>query len=280
MKELVEKIIKCDFEELSNIELPYDERIGLEVLWDGIKYEFLINFKTGIDKLLIVGSGALPLNSDFDRTRPLFDRWSWGFDESTIFYNDPTLYLSSDIFGGWGLGSMDNWYLEKISIILQIIYKNKFLNENVIFYGSSLAGFMSLMLATMIKGSTAIAEIPQLDLINWDYHWYRLKRNLFDDLPDDIIREKYNYKIDLLEFIKINDYIPNAYLILDCSCEHDFNKVYSPFFDRLNELPFSNEKNNIKIKITGKNMGHEILTQKELKLLLKNINLIKNNYDE
>ena len=272
MKDIVDEMIRCDYDDLNNVQLPFNKRVGLEVMRDSVKYEFIINLKTDSDKLLVMCPAAINDNSSHDRARPIFHRWSWEFDVSTIFFNDPTLYLSDNILGGWGLGSMDNWYLKKISNIFNIMIENLGFNKrNVIFYGSSLGGFMSIMLATMIKSSVAIAEIPQLDVTNWTKHWSLLRENLFDNLPDESIKQRFGYKLDVIDLMKIENYIPNAYLLFDCSYDYDFENIYLPFFNRLNELPYDERKNNLKIKITGKNKGHAFLPYNELVILINKI---------
>ena len=272
MKDIVDEMIRCDYDDLNNVQLPFNKRVGLEVMRDSVKYEFIINLKTDSDKLLVMCPAAINDNSSHDRARPIFHRWSWEFDVSTIFFNDPTLYLSDNILGGWGLGSMDNWYLKKISNIFNILIENLGFNKrNVIFYGSSLGGFMSIMLATMIKSSVAIAEIPQLDVTNWTKHWSLLRENLFDNLPDESIKQRFGYKLDVIDLMKIENYIPNAYLLFDCSYDYDFENIYLPFFNRLNELPYDERKNNLKIKITGKNKGHAFLPYNELVILINKI---------
>ena len=278
MQDIVDEIISCGYDNLNDIQIPYDTKVGLEVIRDSVKYEFIIHLKSNSDKLLVMGPGAINDNSNHDRSRPIFHRWSWEFDVSTIHFNDPTLYLSDNILGGWGLGSMDNWYLKKISNIFNIlISKFGLKNENVIFYGSSLGGFMSIMLATMVKDSVAIAEIPQLDVMNWSKHWKFLRENLFDNLSDEYIRERFGYKLDVINLMKIEKYIPNAYLLLDCSHDYDFKNIYLPFFNRLNELPFDEKKHNLKIKITGKNKGHAFLPYHELVVLVNQVIAIMDN---
>lgn len=278
MEDIVDEIISCSYDNLKDVQLPYDRKVGLEVIRDSVKYEFIINLKNNCDKLLIMCPAAINGNSNHDRARPIFHRWSWEFDVSTIFFNDPTLYLSDNILGGWGLGSMDNWYLKKISNIFNILIEKLDLNKkNVIFYGSSLGGFMSIMLATMIKNSVAIAEIPQLDVTNWTKHWSLLRENLFDNLDDDYIKQRFGYKLDVITLMKIENYIPNAYLLFDCSHDYDLKNIYLPFFNRLNELPYDEKRNNIKIKITGKNKGHAFLPYNELVILINNIIMIIDN---
>lgn len=272
MQDIVDEIISCSYDNLKDIHLPVDRKVGLEVMRDSVKYELIINLKNGCDKLLVMCPAAINDGSGHDRTRPIFHRWSWEFDVSTIYFNDPTLYLSENILGGWGLGSMDNWYLKKISNIFNIIIEKLGLyNKNVIFYGSSLGGFMSIMLAIMIKNSVAIAEIPQLDVTNWSKHWPFLREYLFDDQSDDYIKERYGYKLDVITLMKIENYIPNAYLLFDCSHDYDLQNIYLPFFNRLNELPYDERKNNLKIKITGKNKGHAFLPYHELVVLVNKV---------
>jgi len=278
MKELVDEIISCNIDEIKDQNFPYNKKVGLIIYLDNVKYEFLINLKE-TDNMLILGSGAR--NSDDsleDKQRPLFHRNSWDFMQSTIQYNDPTTYLTPELWGGWGLGHLDNWYLKNIAkIIEELLKKFNIDNENVIFYGSSLGGFMSIMLSILIKNSTSIAEIPQFDLTKWEYHWHRLKKYCFEGMSEEEIKNRYGYRIDIIELIKKENYIPKSFLILDCSHDYDFEKIFIPFFLRLNDLPFSSNKNNIRIRIDGKNKGHSVLNYEEVILLINNVEHITSN---
>lgn len=270
--------------DLSKLKFPLNEKFGLIILSNNVKYEFILNIKNS-DKLLVIGSGALPLDyREKFLNRPLFHRISWEFENSVIYYNDPTRYLNKELVGGWGLGTMENWYLNEISNIIKIIANKifKYTNEkekfkNIIFYGSSMGGFMSLQLSILIKNSTAIAEIPQLDLCEWHY-WHTLKL-LFGNLDISEIKKKFNYKLNIMELITKEKYIPNAYLILDCSSQRDFETQYKNFFNNLNKLPFTenNNVNKIKIRIDGKNKGHRQLSKPEICEFIENVCLIIDN---
>lgn len=278
MKNLVEQIINCGFDEISHQVFPMNKMFGLVVEMDGVKYEFLLNLKA-TEKILILGSGARnPNTSPEDKKRPLFHRWSWEFNHSTIFYNDPTLYLSPELLGGWGLGTCDNWYLRNISLILEKILANVGIeNKNVLFYGSSSGGFNSVMLSVLMKDTTSLAEIPQFDVTKWGYHWNALRKVCFNNLPEEIIRKEYGYKVDVLELIKKEQYIPNAFVILDCSSSYDYQNIYLPFFNRLDELPFDEKRNKIKIRIDGKNRGHSILDYQSIFTTIDNVMFINDN---
>ena len=81
------------------------------------------------------------------------------FEDTVIYYNDPTLYLGK-LSLGWGQGELNRFYLQDIANILEIVFvKLKVDSKNVLFYGSSGGGFMSLILAGFVKGSTALLII-------------------------------------------------------------------------------------------------------------------------
>lgn len=259
MEKLVDKIVNCDFEELKSITFPKNELFGLNVNKDGIKYEFLLNIKDNVDKLLILGSVARRSLSPEDRKRPWFHRGSWAFEESTIHYNDPTTYIHPDLTMGWGIGTKNKWYLKEIALIIKEIgVKIKIPQKNMIFLGTSEGGFTSLMLSTLINDSICISEMPQFNVKDYGGggHWNLLKEHIFLNMTDEEIFEKYGHRVDVITLFNKTNYIPKSYLILDCSVEGDLKYNYIPFLKRLNELPYNEFQNNLKIRIDGKNKGH------------------------
>lgn len=112
---------------------------------------------------MCISPNAINLTDTIENNGPNFSRLNWDFvDYSIIYYNDPTIYLNDEIKGGWGIGNAENWYLKNISQILKEICVNlKIEFSNLYLFGSSMGGFMSLMLGTMIKDSKVIADIPQ-----------------------------------------------------------------------------------------------------------------------
>ena len=89
---------------------------------------------------MVLGSGLIPPEQKEKFIgRPVFNRVTWPFDQSTIFYNDPTRRITkNEIPGGFGIGTVDEWYLEGIANIIKIIadklfvYKHKDSYKNVI----------------------------------------------------------------------------------------------------------------------------------------------------
>ncbi|RAP47423.1 MAG: hypothetical protein BZ135_02270 [Methanosphaera sp. rholeuAM6] len=283
MEQLVDLILTCDISELNKMEFPINQRFGLKVKSKGVEHEFVLNIKDNSDKLLVIGAGFIAKDKiETFRNRPVFSRISWKFTQSTLYYNDSTRKIDNvDLRGGWGIGTLDDWYLEDIAEIVKIIadkiyeYNANNRYKNLMFYGSSMGGFMSIILATLVKNSVAIAEIPQLELRDMRTNWPPLKEQLFNGFTDEEI-EEYSYRLNVMDLIKREKYIPNAYLLLDCSSANDFNKQYKPFFDRLGELPYveNNNYNKIRIRIEGKNEGHHQMSQMNLLDAIGNVELI------
>ena len=262
MKELVDNIIECEIDNIPFNQIPLDERFGLIVHKNNVKYEFLIHLKSTSSNLVCFGSGAIN-GVDLERfkQKPRFNRQSWKINESTIYYNDPTRYINNQLLGGWGIGTPDEWYLETIKdIIVKIADFIEINHENILFYGSSLGGFMSIQLATLVKHSKALADVPQLTFENAKYYQH-IKPIIFPNLSDDEIHEKFNHRLNVLELIKKEKYIPNAILIFDIG-ELDIAEHYVHFFNQLNKLNYCENTNRIKIIINPIN-EHKFLSMNE-----------------
>ena len=139
----------------------------MEVNYNNVKYEFLVRFSNTNKNLICPGSGA------YDPKKispPIYNRYTWQneFEESVIYYNDPTLYnipkspLKYNIPRlplGWGIGKHDEWYISVVADIIRILaLKNNIKSENILFFGSSGGGFTSIILASLIKNSSTYSK--------------------------------------------------------------------------------------------------------------------------
>lgn len=267
MYQLVDEIINIDYEELSTFDIPINYRFGLCINLRGVKYEFLVYFKSETDKVVCLGAGAMADDSKHDNTRPFFHRHGWVFDASTIWYNDPTRYLNIDLKGAWGVGTVDDYYLKNIGdIVVKLLERLNLKRENLFFYGSSMGGFTSLQLATMVRDSTALSDIPQLEFQN-HVSYERIKPYCFPGLSNAEIWDKYKHRFDVIELMKKEDYIPKAILVFDCG-DRDIKTQYLDFFKKLNQLPnISNKENKIKI-VFNYTLNHEPLSILESRTLV------------
>lgn len=238
-----QKIIECSIDALNGYNFPINELFYLIINIDENKYEFYINIRDDSDKLLILNSCD---NDTYYENIQCFE-------ESTIFYNELSANENNN-------GFETDFHIKSLesiaSIIMKIagnIFKYDQLKEydNIIFFGSNFNGFVSLVLATLIRNSLAIVERPKLLTYN--------------------INESREY--NLINLITKEKYIPNTYVLLDNKMDDSLIKTYNAVIKDLSDLPcFEGNTNNIKVLYNPNVNEYEPLKPYKLRKLLNNIN--------
>jgi hypothetical protein len=237
-------------EEYPKVTIPYSQLDGfrysstepfiLTVEWDGVKFDFLIRIRERSSHLLILGAGAGTMANEKRVPTPYFQRHSWinDFEDSVIYYNDPTLYFSEKLPLGWGQGTKDRFYLKDIAAILEkLIEKTQIPKNKVIFYGSSGGGFMSMILAGYIKESAALANGPQTCLTKWlPYPVQQVFDFSYPGMTFAEVLSKYPDRINLIEFYKSIKYVPKIYYLQNAYCELDIKDHVIPFIEGLQKM--------------------------------------------
>lgn len=149
-------------------DIPPDTSAEFVINRRGVDFEFYGRLRGNGAPLVVFGQSAITRPAS---RPPVFHRWSW-VDElpySCMVLNDPTLYLSDAMEGGWFQGTEDHYYMETAAqLIREIADVNNIASRRILFFGSSAGGFTSMQMATMLKGSHALVQIPQVDMS--DYH--------------------------------------------------------------------------------------------------------------
>ncbi|WP_117149367.1 alpha/beta hydrolase [Paraliobacillus zengyii] len=254
------KIYSIGFDELqrTDIFLNKDKPFIIEINKNGVNFEFLMRIKSDSDKAIIFGSGAYDATSDLNP--PIFQRHKWmkHFDETLIYFNDPTLYLGK-INIGWGFGSATSYYLEEIAEILSILLeKIKIDRKKVLLYGSSAGGFMALMLGGILKGAHVLVNNPQTIVWNYyDRHVNSMFNVTMPALNRDEIIETYKHRLNVYEFYKKNEYVPDIKYIQNSASERDIVAHLNPFILSLNKLDQTFFEQNIDIMLyADEELGH------------------------
>ncbi|MGE6630253.1 glycosyl transferase family 2 [Bacillus sp. NPDC077027] len=202
----------------------------------GVSFEFYLNLLDKSDQLTVMSSGAV--NRDKIKP-PVFHRHSWAeeINCSTIYINDPTLYLGP-LNIGWGQGVENHFYIESIAKILKKLSSLLNIEEkNIYFYGSSCGGFISLYLSAYFKSSTAIVNNPQTNVMNYYMsHVNKLLELSYNGLSKEEIRTKYATRLSIIDYYKSIDYVPNIIYYQNLSCQHDVLNHLTPFIHQINEL--------------------------------------------
>ena len=248
---IYDDIVVTDFNNLPSdlIKIKIGVRTMLKVTKGDMTFNFLVHIKES-DRLLCLGSGAYNSDIIYDKTIPhqllvdyvaipKFDRRKWDFKYSTIWYNDDTKYLMKDdvISAGWNIGNENGWHLDTIGKIIKMISDHfGYTNDHILYYGSSLGGFMSIMLATMNR-CRFIADCPQLDLEKWMFipkHQDSFEK-LFGGQKMEDVYEKYPHRFKVIEYLKKCKYLPDGVINITLN-DNDVKTQYVPFLNSLKDL--------------------------------------------
>lgn|SRR5699024_2633632 len=226
---------------------------SIKVFKNDITYYFKLSLKTNSDKMVVFSNGAIDRSKS---TPPIFMRSSWHADinANCIFIDDPTIH-NTNLSIGWGIGIPEVYYLEEISIIIKkIISTLNVINSDVIYYGSSAGGTMSILLAANQKGSIAITNNPQVrtDKFLTGKTIKDIHRSLFNDYIEEDFYLKFNKRISIPYALKQYGYVPEVYYILNKDSSGDYSRQYlslqadMKYYNLLNEnievIMYSDEK--------------------------------------
>lgn len=166
-------------------------------------------FRRDAKNLICLFPSAQP--SAGPQQNPIFHRWSWynHFPEShVISLSDPGLYSSSEIRAAWFMGQGNDIVVEMAQHISRIAYKLDIALDDIVLYGSSMGGFGALMVAAELRHSTAVAEVPQLDM-----RLYPIP-GAIRDIEDKVIKTKLgDYYRDYPERVSVLDRFQLKYVI-------------------------------------------------------------------
>ena len=166
------------------------------------------------------------------------------------------VFRNDKMKGGMMIGVKNQWYAETLSCIISKLAKNQnVIEDNILFFGSSAGGFISLCLATLIKNSKVLVNNSQFLLLNY----YRSLLNkaidsvapTFEGLSREEIMKKYGYRLSLIELSKRENYSPNITYYVNVKSSPDINNQSIPLiqgyydqkeFNGLNIIFYSEEK--------------------------------------
>lgn len=247
MAKLVDNLIQVDMDHLETYEFPQDEAFGLEVIYKEAVFYFIIKFSSTNKNFICMSPGAFRrdrVSSDGEIIEPPhFSRWSWFkyFDESVITSADPTIFMNDTVKVGWMIGNNEQWYLETLSQIISKLAKNQnVINDNILFFGSSGGGFVSVCLATLIKNSKVLVNNAQFSLKNYFKNMVNVPIEMaaptYDGLSNEEIKEKIKPRLDLIELIKKEDYAPHITYYVNVKSANDVKRHSIPLIEDLTGL--------------------------------------------
>jgi len=243
---------------LLDTNLVYNEYIQYSFLVENLQTDILTHFKKS-DKLVVFYNGAV----DVEKTPPpVFQRWSWLEDlpYSAMVIMDSTIYElmktnKSTTYMGWYQGSKEIFILEQyIELVRKIANKLGVKDENILFYGSSVGGFASLMSAGMLKGSKACVVNPQTDVLKY------YKKNVdvclnYLGLSNEYLKDR-KTTLNVMEFYKSIGYFPEVYYKQNKQDELHYEKHFKEFQKLYKD---NNLDDRLFVNLTDDSRGHSAI---------------------
>lgn len=229
-----------EFAGTDQIDIPLTGLHQLRVRERGVPFEMLYKANPSSDCLIVFGQSALSTRENL--ALPVYHRWTW-FDDfpqaACLTLNDPTLYLSETLFGGWFQGTREHFYMEDgARIVARIAQQLGIPTSRIFFYGSSAGGFSSLMMAAELGNATAIAEIPQTDMAK--YHVLSavdaLRTHCYGGMTLDAISAEYGDRLSVLHrFAKLGK-VPNILYLQNVADTLHLERHVFPFIAGIEPL--------------------------------------------
>lgn len=229
------------YEDISIEKLLEQNGNGIGIELNEEVFYILVNIKEDSEALVAFSGGAL------DQTKkkpPVYMRSTWkdDLDQSSIFIDDKTIH-GSNLRIGWGIGTKNRHYLKDYYLIVKKVADVLCVNDNnVMYYGSSMGGLMSIIMATMHKGSIALVDNPQTDVFRYlKPSVDRLCKVLFSGMEDKEIESTYPERLRIVETMIKENYVPRIYYYQNVESEFDMTNHVKPFKKAFDEnFPLNN----------------------------------------
>lgn len=226
----------------------------LKILQDDTDFYYKVHLKQ-YRKLIVFSNGAYDPKKSVP---PVFMRSKWvdEFEANCLFIDDRTVH-DNNLRLGWGIGTKDKHYLrfyvkfvKKIAEILEIPTKE------IMYFGSSAGGFMSMAMASMHKGTYAVVNNPQT-YVNRYLKTYKtaVYRSSFPGLTEKEITKKYSNRLSLVNIFARNKNVPKVYYLQNRLCEGDMKNHLTPFLDSIDRYNLDSKNINV-ILYNNKQAGH------------------------
>lgn len=260
-----DKYSQVNFEDLSTEFLKENKESIIKVFKDGVKFYFKLRLKEDDDQLIIFSNGAVERDR---KNPPYFQRSSWvdDYTASCIFVDDPTIH-QNELGVGFGVGTPDRHYTLDISEILIKIQKLWQVKSNdVIYFGSSAGGYMSLQFATLNKDSSAIVNNSRI-YIHKTYTFKKIRDTIFKTADSKEILKKYNDRLSLLAFMKKYKNVPNAIHYVNRLSKSDRDLHYKTYISNADKYKVRLDNQNF-VLYSNYSGNHDILNRRDTSLIL------------
>ncbi|ULG74941.1 heparinase II/III domain-containing protein [Macrococcus brunensis] len=234
---------------------------------EGIDFHFKLSLKQLTNKLVIFSNGAVDPSK---RKPPVFMRSNWvdDMDYNALFIDDRTIH-GNNLRLGWGVGEQERHYLADYSAVVHRITELLTISSNnTFYYGSSAGGFMSMALASMHKGSTAIVNNPQTYVFKYfESAVDALYSTVFPGMTHAEVNKNYSNRLSITNIFRRSKHTPKVLYFQNRLCNGDMENHLTPFIKTLEKYQFNMQSIQF-ILYNDKKAGHNPMSKdKTLELL-------------
>lgn len=191
------------------------DRIHRDLRLRSMPIQYQITDRPTADSLIVMMPSAVSAARQTKKI-PTFSRFTWAdsWPESEVLaLSDPALPLREGIGGAWFVHPRVDVIKLLSSFIADIAAQRNIPLERICLYGSSLGGFGAIAAASLLPGSTAVAEVPQTDVRMWrDDAVAVIEKEIIGGSIEDLY-QKYPERITLIDRIRNSGHVPAVRLI-------------------------------------------------------------------
>ena len=218
---------------LREFNLFYDEPVVNHLTDWSYPNHFFSYFKKESTKLVVMLQGAINRSK---MQPPIFQRWSWSeeINASVLILNDPTLF-GNQLRIGWWQGCEEQYAIPSAAEFIKlVIHKLGYSSNDLLFFGSSAGGFSALMMAGHLKGSLAIVNNPQTNILAFrEEDVQAFLQTKFGDISKKEGFSRYAIRFSASEWFKSIHYMPKIVYYQNVKDPFHFDKHYLPFVQTL-----------------------------------------------
>lgn len=242
-----------------------------EVLPGGLAAHANVAVRSDARRMVVFLPGAQTATSP--RRVPLFHRWTWQEDlpdMHVVALGDPSIALDESILGGWFMHPELDLIAELASIVERIAVRLGIPARNVTFHGSSLGGFGAIGIAAQFRGSSAISEIPQIDVARWPVPNSIRKLEELVRMPLSEFRKLHPERVDIVDRMRFAGVIPPFTLVTNVA-DKSYDEQLA-FMDDIETLRSECESlGEQRLIVTDLTTGHRPLLKEDAIDLLRRI---------
>ncbi|MDI4637447.1 MULTISPECIES: heparinase II/III domain-containing protein [Halomonadaceae] len=198
-KEIISGVENVVFKNCADVVANSDKLWGertFQVLSNSIPFSFYGSFKEKSKRIAVFLPGATSRKyGEYD-----FQRCSWGQDLEDfdcVFFSDPSIKKSNDLTLGWFQHTESNFGIEALKYLITSLLKAKKYNQNeLLIFGSSGGGFVSLKLSECFDQALVVAINPQIYLYNYTQSFYeKMVECCYEGRTSNFVKSSYLNRI-------------------------------------------------------------------------------------